>query len=111
MRQYEPPVQIECGDIVMGMHQQRDNEVIAVLEQAVGVRIDKNELIRAIKHERDQYRVGYNDGRLDLSDSILHKLETVIADTQRVCGNTEFVRGMKKAMRIVDKELRRGDSP
>ena len=49
-------------DIVEGdIRTEIDNEVCRVI-RSLGISVDKEELIRALEYDRDQYRAGYSDG-------------------------------------------------
>ena len=59
---YESPIEMISRQV---RTQQEENVYKAVLE--VGVNVDKEELIRALKYDRDQYNRGYHDGLLKAS--------------------------------------------
>jgi hypothetical protein len=54
---YESPIEMISRRM---RTQQEENVYKTVLE--VGVNVDKDELIKALKYDRDQYNRGYNDG-------------------------------------------------
>ena len=60
MGMYKSPIEIFYGQ----MRTQLENDVIKAV-QNVGVNVDQNELIRALKYDRDQYEKGYADGKAD----------------------------------------------
>ena len=60
IRQIETAMKTEIENIFM-------NEV----KIAVGLDIDKNELIRALKYDRDQYRKGYEDAKINALEIII----------------------------------------
>lgn len=41
-----------------------ENNVMQIV-QTYGIDINKDELVKALKYDRDQYRKGYNDGKYD----------------------------------------------
>lgn len=59
---YESPifamVKRHCNEIV----EKRENEWITKIEEEVGFHIDKNELVKALNYDRDQYSKGYSHG-------------------------------------------------
>lgn len=59
---YESPIEMISRQV---RTQQEENVYKAVLE--VGVNVDKDELIRALKYDRDQYNRGYRDGHVHAS--------------------------------------------
>jgi hypothetical protein len=58
---YESPIEVISRQM---RTQQEDHVYKAVLE--VGVNVDKDELIKALKYDRDQYDKGYRDGMSEL---------------------------------------------
>ena len=57
---YESVIRLISG----GIASQLDNEVYRAIER-VGVAVDKEELIKALNYDRQQYEKGYADGRAD----------------------------------------------
>lgn len=55
---YESPIAI----ITTEMESSIDDEVLRVT-QKIGVNVDKDELIKALKYDRGQYEKGYADGK------------------------------------------------
>ena len=47
-----------------------DNEVFKAA-YSVGVTVDKDELLRALKYDRDQYNKGFNDGIMAAADELV----------------------------------------
>lgn len=56
---YEPPIQIDTKDI----QSKFENDVMTVIQE-YGISVDKNELVKALNYDRNQYFKGYMDGRL-----------------------------------------------
>ena len=63
---YKSPIDIYYGQ----METQLEGSVLRAV-QKVGVNVDKEELIRALKYDRDQYDKGYSDGERDSMDSMI----------------------------------------
>jgi flagellar biosynthesis/type III secretory pathway protein FliH len=59
---YENPIEMIQRTINEKMKQEEDRYVYEI-EQQVGFHIDKQELIRALNYDRDQYNQGYIDGK------------------------------------------------
>lgn len=68
---YESPIEIFSNQIRL---EQDGNIYKAVLEQDIIV--DKDELIKALRYDRDQYDKGYRDGR----NSVLQKLREMMEE-------------------------------
>lgn len=81
---YESPIEMISRQV---RTQQEENVYKAVLE--VGVNVDKDELIKALKYDRDQYNRGYHDGlvhasmlrdnaRAEVAREIFEKIEKIL---------------------------------
>lgn len=55
---YESPI----TQIVSQMQAEMETELLYKVSQTVGYSIDKEELIKALKYDREQYEAGYADG-------------------------------------------------
>jgi hypothetical protein len=53
---YQSPIEIIYGEITSSM----ENDIIKVV-QKYGINVDKEELLRALRYDRDQYNKGYAD--------------------------------------------------
>lgn len=60
MFEYEPPIQVMAHDIEI----QFENGIYKALRD-YGISVDKDELIKALKYDREQYDQGYAKGRAD----------------------------------------------
>lgn len=49
---------------------QMEEHIVAQCSFAVGVNIDREELIKALRYDRGQYEKGYADGKRDAADAI-----------------------------------------
>ena len=55
---WESPIELIHGD----MHVRLENEIVKAV-QSYGIKVDKNELIKALNHDREQYERGYEDAK------------------------------------------------
>ena len=63
---YKSPIELIC----QGIGYEVDKGILkAVLEH--GINVDKDELIRALQYDRDQYNKGYSDGKRDAADELV----------------------------------------
>ena len=60
MGMYKSPVEIIYGQ----MQTQIDGDILRAI-QSYGINVDKEELIRALQYDREQYNKGYADGKAD----------------------------------------------
>lgn len=81
---YKPPVELDyhegTPEIKSVWDNMRDSEgkileqleehIVAQCSAAVGVKIDREELIKALRYDRGQYEKGYADGKRDAADAI-----------------------------------------
>ena len=62
---YKSPI-----DIIYGQMETQTEGTILKAIQRVGVDVDKDELVKALKYDRDQYRKGFEDGSRLRTDTI-----------------------------------------
>ena len=62
---YKSPIQMIVDKIQTQMIQQEEDQLLTQVQQSLGFNVDKNELLRALNYDRDQYEKGYRDGQSD----------------------------------------------
>lgn len=62
---YESPITIVYGDIQTEFKKETESLVVRCV-QNVGVDVDKDELIKALGYDRDQYDKGYADAKAEI---------------------------------------------
>lgn len=67
---YKSPIEM----IENGLQMQIEGEILKAVMN-VGVHVDKEELLKALKHDRDQYSKGYADGIREFTERIVERLE------------------------------------
>lgn len=67
---YESPIEF----IQTQMQMQMDGEILKAV-QGVGIGVDKEELIKALAYDREQYVKGYKDGYRDGAKELAEKLK------------------------------------
>lgn len=72
---YECPVKFNFGDIQMQIVKQQENEVYMAVQKC-GVDVDKEELKRVLKYDREQYEKGYEDAVREVKEDLIKKLMT-----------------------------------
>ena len=68
---YESPVDIIIGQMETNL----ENDIIQAM-QKIGIDINKEELIKALNYDRNQYETGYKDGYMKAKED----LKTAITD-------------------------------
>ena len=53
---YESPINVICG----GMQMRLEDEILEAVKN-IGFYVDKDELVKALSYDRNQYSKGYND--------------------------------------------------
>lgn len=59
---YESPVDIYVRHMVTDLQEKRDGEICAQIEEQIGVHVNKDEMIKALAYDRNQYEEGYRKG-------------------------------------------------
>jgi Pyruvate/2-oxoacid:ferredoxin oxidoreductase delta subunit len=67
---YESPLTLLEG-ITNQIMEQRENGIYMQVVDQFGVEVDKEELIRALQYDRDQYNKGYRDGKAAAEDELV----------------------------------------
>ena len=74
---YKSPIQIVTDDINYAMRAKIDDTIYqAVLKYDVAV--DKDELVKALTYDRQQYDKGYSDGYMKGTTETLEKVKTAL---------------------------------
>lgn len=92
---YESPIEKIYGDIQYQIIKQDEENVIYSVNQAVGYSVDKNELIKALKYDREQYNKGYRDGLnankwIPVSERLPEKDGEYLVTASSFCGEIVF---------------------
>lgn len=66
---YKSPIEMLCSEIQRHIDQENENMVITAIRN-VGVNIDKDELMKALRYDRNQYAKGYEDGKNEILNKI-----------------------------------------
>lgn len=57
---YKSPIEIKLNDLVSDAVEKTDEYIVKYVQQ-IGVNVDKDELIKALRFDRGQYKKGWND--------------------------------------------------
>lgn len=71
---YESPITIiesTTDSLMKAIIKQRDDAIFAEIQSSFGVALDREELIRALQYDRDQYNKGYADGKRDAMEELV----------------------------------------
>ena len=62
------PIEKIMGDIQSQIIKNEENRLMHYVTQSIGYKVDKDELIKALKYDRQQYEMGYADGVVNLCE-------------------------------------------
>lgn len=62
---YENPISVYVEQAVKQMQEQRENEIYYTITEKFDVQVNREELIKALQYDRQQYDAGYNDALFD----------------------------------------------
>jgi len=85
---YESPITVMTDQITRQINMEYDNAVMKAVVN-VGVVVDKEELLKALKYDRDQYAKGYDEGYSKAIDDFVSVMQEEIARYSDV--NTQAV--------------------
>ena len=72
---YKSPIDLCVGELKM----QQEGAIFEAV-QACGVNVDKDELIKALAYDRDQYNKAYADGRAAFNQQVIEDIKDKIVD-------------------------------
>lgn len=75
---WKSPITKIYGDIQNDIVRQDEENYMCAITQAIGYRVDKEELIRALHYDREQYDKGYRDGAKETFIKELEKIKEEI---------------------------------
>ena len=92
MSGYESPINIALSDVRMAHEKHIEGEVFRVIRE-VGVTVDKEELLKALRYDRQQYEKGYIAGYAQ-RESTLETVNTFQCRLRKVfismCGGNDY---------------------
>lgn len=107
---YKSPIEKIYGDLQTQMVQE-DEKLVMKAVREVGINVDKEELIKALQYDRNQYVKGYEDGKNEVLDKIRAEIMQLDYDLESVdydyndMAQTEDVHMIcrEEVLRIIDK--------
>ena len=73
---YKSPIEMFMSDIQHQIEKQKDDEIYKAVV-SVGINVDKEELLRALRYDRQQYEQGFLAGKAATMDAIVRCAECV----------------------------------
>ena len=81
---YESPIEKIVGYVQSQLVESEESELMAQITQTIGYHIDRDELIRALQYDRQQYEKGYADGVADTKPRWIPVSERLPEDNTKV---------------------------
>lgn len=75
---YESPIEKIFGDIQFQIIKHDEEQLMCSVSQAVGYNVDKDELLKALQYDRQQYQKGYVDAM-----SVIENIKAEIESKER----------------------------
>lgn len=66
---YESPIELIVKDTYQKILEQREENIFKAIFET-GVKVDKEELLKALKYDREQYNKGYMDGAKEFAERL-----------------------------------------
>lgn len=105
---YENPLTKIYGEIQNEIIKQDEEHLMYSVNQSVGYRVDRDELIKALRYDREQYRKGYLDCKIDMVDKVKEIREEIddldrYFDNDYYTNNTDSMFKCNEVLEILDK--------
>jgi hypothetical protein len=92
MLEYKSPIQVRVEQAVKAFNLQVENEVYKVV-QNYEINVDKDELIKALQYDRNQYELGYRAGYRKASEVAREIFDDVDEIAYRYLNNADYSAG------------------
>lgn len=63
---YESPIELTCSEIYSQIVKEQEDEILQAVIKT-GVNVNKEELVKALSYDRNQYSKGFKDGVVELA--------------------------------------------
>jgi hypothetical protein len=96
---YESPISVAINSFIKEQTERADNEILYQATMQTGISIDKDELVKALRYDRDQYDKGYSDGIQAFAERLVEgRLAAVLLQDD----TTEYAEGYYDALLWVE---------
>lgn len=82
MKDYTSPIETIMSNIIKTNEEQLEDSMLLSIEREIGFKVDKEELIKALKYDRKQYEKGFEDGLKSVLDKITEEIEQLPTNTR-----------------------------
>ena len=87
---YKNPIEKIYSELQTQIVQEDENTVMKAVRN-VGVNVDKEELIRALQYDRNQYAKGYDDGKNDVFEKIRTEIKAMSGDIETIADVLQII--------------------
>ena len=74
---YESPIEVIVSDWHKQLIKQQEDQIYQAII-STGVNVDKDELLKALMHDRNQYEKGYMDGARDFAERLKEEIKDTL---------------------------------
>lgn len=105
---YESPIAKIYGEIHDEIIRKDEEHLMTVVTQNVGYQVDKDELIKALRYDREQYTKGYSDCKIEMINKVKKAREEIddldrYFDNDLYSNNTDSMFKCSEVLEILDK--------
>lgn len=97
---YTSPISQITGEITSKIIRDKEDHLITVVSQQVGYRVDKDELVKALNYDRDQYTKGYKEAQDKFQQKAMDALAQISLE-ECTSDNPQYKKAMSKALDII----------
>lgn len=87
---YKSPIEKVYSELQTQIVQEDENTVMKAVRN-VGLNVDKEELIRALQYDRNQYIKGYKDGKNDVFEKIRAEIKAMSGDIETIADVLQII--------------------
>lgn len=105
---YISPISQITGEITSEIIRNKEDHLITVVSQQVGYQVDKDELIKALSYDRDQYNKGYKEAQDKFQQKAMDALAQISLE-EYTSDNPQYKKAISKALDIIKNILLDGE--
>lgn len=104
---WNSPIEKFFGDMHSQIVKQDEENMMYTVRQAMGYSVDKNELLKALQYDREQYKKGYDDAM-----SVIEDIRAEIQATMEMYEGCEYIGDKARrdelwyVLEIIDKHIK-----
>ncbi len=102
---YESPISMYMSDIQSEIQKQQEEKLMVAVNQSIGFDVNKEELLKALQYDREQYTKGYRDCKIDMLAKIKQAIKEMTTYIEPTTGQwtSGFNNGVNSCIEILDK--------